>query len=416
MTTLRELCHLLGDQIHDRSRVKMVFRDMGMSLATLDLDGPPVDWWENALALAYAANRTEGLFGHLREALPAYVTQIRLPTEWERREQALVPIPPGSLYEPAWDVGRHEVTEQVLSRARGTKATIVVVTPDGHGRTWFLRRIRARLQATETPRQFLELTELVETPRQRDFFAAAVVSILRSAGRSPAEIAEAWNRKLPPAENLRHTLRVELNRTDQSTMLMVDVPNWIWSVPAAAPFFSLLRSLGNDTAPPWNRLQLLVGYSTTPSLWKRDLKASPLNVDPISLPDLSIADVLTLAQRHGLLWTGQDLDRVHELLGGHPRLVQQLLFHCYETRASVGAVLDRCHEYDGLFSTHLSTLKSHLQEHQLEETLRHVAETGKGPDKVDDFQALHAAGFLRWEATRKQHVLRYGLLRHLLRP
>jgi hypothetical protein len=97
--------------------------------------------------------------------------------------------------------------------------------------------------------------------------------------------------------------------------------------------FSMIRSWHERrqrarNESPWKRLQLAIAHATNPALWIKDLSQSPFNVGlGLVLEDFNGQQVADLNQKHGNPLAGpEEVQRLMELVGGHPYLVRIALY------------------------------------------------------------------------------------------
>nr|MDZ8169743.1 AAA-like domain-containing protein [Nostoc sp. CmiSLP01] len=93
-------------------------------------------------------------------------------------------------------------------------------------------------------------------------------------------------------------------------------------------FFGLLRALHKEAKRRdiWKKLQLVLVYSTEAYV-PVDINQSPFNVGlPVELLEFTHEQVKDLAQRHQLNWSNTEVEKLTELVGGHPFLVRLALY------------------------------------------------------------------------------------------
>jgi serine/threonine-protein kinase len=145
--------------------------------------------------------------------------------------------------------------------------------------------------------------------------------------------------------------------------LVLDHVDRLFETPATAEeILTLLRAwheMGKSQSP-WDELRLVLGYSTDIYL-PLHINHSPFNVGlPVVLGEWDGGIVHDLARRHGLSWSGAEVDRLMGLLGGHPHLIRLALYHIASGR-SLDSVLATAATDEGLFADHLRYLLWHVQ-------------------------------------------------------
>jgi len=99
----------------------------------------------------------------------------------------------------------------------------------------------------------------------------------------------------------------------------------------ADDFLGLLRAwyeeAGYGDSELWAKLRLVVVHSTEVYI-PLNVNQSPFNVGlPIELSEFSAEQVADLARRHGLNWQINMVERLMNIVGGHPYLVRVALYH-----------------------------------------------------------------------------------------
>lgn len=150
----------------------------------------------------------------------------------------------------------------------------------------------------------------------------------------------------------------------------------------------------------WNQFNLLIAHSTEPTLFIKDLNQSPFNVGTvIRLGDFDRDEVLWLNARHGSpIASGEDLERLLRLVGGHPYLVRQALYALAAGPMSVMDLVSVATDDNGPFGDHLRRHLWVLRDNShLRKALRQVI-SGRGCEDEDVFQRLRAAGLIEGES------------------
>ena len=123
----------------------------------------------------------------------------------------------------------------------------------------------------------------------------------------------------------------------------------------AKDFFALLRvwhELGKNE-PIWQNLRLIIVHSREIYI-PLNMYESPFNVGlPIELPELTSVQVQELVQRHGLAWSGEQIDNLMVMLGGHPFLVQVALYEIARNRMNLKDLLQIAPTEEGPYYNHL---------------------------------------------------------------
>lgn len=125
--------------------------------------------------------------------------------------------------------------------------------------------------------------------------------------------------------------------SDSPLVLGLDEVDRVFQYPKIADdFFGLLRAwyeeagYGDTDSELWAKLRLVVVHSTEVYI-PLNVNQSPFNVGlPIELSEFSPQQVAKLARRHGLNWEMNLVERLMEIVGGHPYLIRVALYHIAE--------------------------------------------------------------------------------------
>jgi len=153
---------------------------------------------------------------------------------------------------------------------------------------------------------------------------------------------------------------VFLNRLQQPILVAIDkVHRLIDYDELARNFFPLLRSWHEQARvdPNWQKLRLILTYSAELDLPLQPHQ-SPFNVGlSLSLPMLTPAQVLDLAQGYGLDAVGlvdpHALAPLQELVGGHPYLLQLAFYELRSGALSLEQLLQSAPTSDGIYHRYL---------------------------------------------------------------
>jgi hypothetical protein len=129
-------------------------------------------------------------------------------------------------------------------------------------------------------------------------------------------------------------------------------------------FCGLLRGWHerSKTKKQWEKLRLIVIHSQE-SYAKRDINQSPFNVGlPVELGEFTTDQVRDLAERHGLVWNEDELQRLMGLIGGHPYLVRTALYYIAAGDFGLAEFLKTAPTEAGVYSNFLRGLLKVLQD------------------------------------------------------
>ncbi|MGD1902536.1 MAG: AAA-like domain-containing protein [Geitlerinemataceae cyanobacterium] len=172
-----------------------------------------------------------------------------------------------------------------------------------------------------------------------------------------------------------------LENLDEPLVLALDNVDALFDrQPIVLEFFKLLRSW-YETArrePEWQKWRLILAHSTEPYEFLKISEShhSPFNVgEPIELPAFDRVQVSELVTQFGLA-ARVDLDRLYEMLDGHPELLQiGLKFLRLDGRRTLDDLQAESRKVEGKFSSHLNELERLLRKSGHLAAMRRVAKS-----------------------------------------
>lgn len=157
-----------------------------------------------------------------------------------------------------------------------------------------------------------------------------------------------------------------LPKIAQPLVLGLDDVDRLFSYPDLADeFFGLLRAWHEEAKNRdiWKQLRLVVAHSTEVYI-PLNVNQSPFNVGlPVELSAFTREQVQNLAQQYGLDWSTEEADRLIDLVGGHPYLIQLALYHIWHQDVTLDDVLHPATLTTGIYSDHLQRQLWNLQQH-----------------------------------------------------
>ena len=143
----------------------------------------------------------------------------------------------------------------------------------------------------------------------------------------------------------------------------------------AANFFGMLRSWwGNaqqTTDSDWQKLRLIVVYSTE-DLPKLNIYQSPFNVgEEVKLFGFDRSQIQALAQQYGLNLLSAQIEKLTELVGGHPYLLKVAFEHLNTfPQVSLDDLLVKAATHEGIYHNHLQEYLLNLDNRHLHNTIK----------------------------------------------
>ncbi|MBW4617972.1 MAG: AAA-like domain-containing protein [Cyanosarcina radialis HA8281-LM2] len=170
----------------------------------------------------------------------------------------------------------------------------------------------------------------------------------------------------------------------------------------ADDFLTLLRSWYEEAAygdignPLWQKLRLIIVHSTEVYI-PLDINKSPFNVGlAIELQPFTAEQVNQLAQRYALTLSDSELDRLMQLVAGHPYLIQRAFYYLVRQELTWEQLWQTATTDAGIYANHLHRHLRSLQEHpQLEAAYRLVLNSPT-PIELEQILAfkLHSMGLV----------------------
>ncbi|HBB33825.1 MAG TPA: hypothetical protein DDZ80_32130 [Cyanobacteria bacterium UBA8803] len=158
---------------------------------------------------------------------------------------------------------------------------------------------------------------------------------------------------------------------DSPLILALDEVDLVFEHPTIAIDFCRLLRGWNDIAKRgdrnsalWKQLRLVIVHSTD-VYSSLDINYSPLGGVGlvVKLPELSLDEVLNLAQRHGLNWTAPQVEQLMGMVGGHPYLIQLALERIQSGDITLQKLLQAAPTEAGIYSNHLRRHLGTLQQY-----------------------------------------------------
>lgn len=169
----------------------------------------------------------------------------------------------------------------------------------------------------------------------------------------------------------------------------------------AEDFFSLLRAMyeyakyGDRVSEIWKKLRVVMVYLSEDNI-PLDINQSPFNVGlNVELHEFIPDQVQDLVGRHqGLNWTTTQVQKLMNMVGGHPYLVGLAFYHIQHQDITLEQLLQTAPEEAGIYSDHLRRHLWNLKQHpELAAAFNHVV-TAPAPVELDSELAfrLHSMG------------------------
>ena len=186
-----------------------------------------------------------------------------------------------------------------------------------------------------------------------------------------------------------------LTEIDSPLVLALDEVDVVFNYPKiATDFFGMLRTwyqkarYADKSSKIWQKLRLVIVHSTEVYI-PLNINQSPFNVGlSIELPEFTPLQVQDLAKQHQLDWGTEEVERLMNLIGGNPYLVQVALHHISFQDITLGQLLETITAEDGIYRDYLRRQLWNLQQYpELVTALTQVV-MSPTPVKLDPIQAF----------------------------
>jgi DNA-binding winged helix-turn-helix (wHTH) protein len=209
-----------------------------------------------------------------------------------------------------------------------------------------------------------------------------------------------WNPKIGSNINFeRYIKREALKKTAGPLVWGLDEVDRLFTFDFASEVFGLFRSWHNlrsfEPMGPWQNLTLAISYATEAHLFIKDINQSPFNVGTrLQLDDFTLEQVDELNRRYGSpLRDRAELERLYNLVGGHPYLVRKSLFELAQGMefAFLESEADRD---DGPLGDHLRRILGKLEKDPAICGVMRGVLDGEACPNLESFYRLRSAGLI----------------------
>lgn len=274
-----------------------------------------------------------------------------------------------------WYVERQPIENDCYQTILKRTALIRIKAPKKMGKSSLISRIieKCRQQGYQTVSidfQLVERNFLTDLDSFLQWFCASITDALELDD----QIAQYWKGlRGCKTSCTNYFQRYLLAKIDTPLVLALDEVDRIFQYPEIAiDFFGLLRTWHENgkNEPKWQNLRLVIAHSKEVYI-TLNINQSPFNVGlPIELPELTKEQVIDLVQKHSLVFSSEEIDRLMTMLGGHPYLVRVALYRLAKQEISLEHLLEIAPTEEGCFYDHL---RQHLGKLEQDEVLLEAA-------------------------------------------
>jgi DNA-binding SARP family transcriptional activator len=200
-------------------------------------------------------------------------------------------------------------------------------------------------------------------------FYRAQAQSLSTQLRLKIDLADAFRDESAPSNDFEWFMRDHIFTAveiDTPILWAIDDADRLFSCPFRDDVFALFRSWHNerafDAAGPWHQFTMVLAYATEAHLAIRNLHQSPFNVGTrVALGDFTPTQLCTLNARYSNPLDDSEVDRLYDLVGGHPYLVRRALHEVAIRHTRLDDIVARAVLDGGIFADHLNRLLETLR-------------------------------------------------------
>lgn len=277
-------------------------------------------------------------------------------------------------------VERSPIEERCYEHIKQPGALIRIKAPREMGKTSLLARIidKSQSQGDSTLTLDIQLASqqiFVNLDKFLRWFCASISLSLNI----PNKIDDYWDLASIVGSSMACKAYFEeylLPTIDKPFTLGLDKVDKIFEYPEIyRDFFGLLRALHEEgkRREIWKKLKLIIVHSTEVYV-PLDINQSPFNVGlSIELPEFNSKQILDLAQRYQLNWQNTEVDKLMNLVSGHPFLVRLAIYHIAKENTSLNQILENATSSKSIYSEHLRRQSFILtQQPELAEAMKNI--------------------------------------------
>lgn len=209
-----------------------------------------------------------------------------------------------------------------------------------------------------------------------------------------------------------------LSQINTPIVLGLDEVNQLFqNLEIAIEFFALLRAWHEQgkNNPIWQKLRLVIVHSKEVYI-PLNINQSPFNVGlGIELSEFNSEQVKDLIQRHGLNFSDEQIEKLMEMLGGHPYLLRLALYEIAGEKMTLEKFLHLAPTNEGPFYNHLYQHLLNLQKDEKLETAINKVVNSQNPVEIGTIEGfkLRSMGLIKFR--RNAVVPLCGLYREYFR-
>jgi len=301
-----------------------------------------------------------------------------------------------------------EADSDVFSELQKPRAVVTVHGPRQSGKTSLMMGMYVALRHADVSLRtaFIDCQALEDSSlKSRNAIWFAIATQISKQLKTTAFSAADWDFAGGYVGNASAFLDKFVFADDQRPLLIcLDEVDRLFSARLGSKFFSSVRAFYNSGAhdPTWANVRWLLGTSSEPRFFIKDLNQSPFNIGfGAELSTFNLAEIKSFAGRHGLSLDQNTLREVWEFVGGRPYLVHLMFYNLVRKPLARSDLFSTAFNSRGIFRDHLHSYLVHFQrEKPLASAMKSII-SGKGCKNEASIERLEAAGLVRRDETRK---------------
>ncbi len=286
----------------------------------------------------------------------------------------------------AFYIERPPIEAQAYEEIVKPGSLIRIKAPKQMGKTSLMARLlnHAQNQGYRTVVVNFELTDnevFAELNRFLRRFCAMVADDLQL----PIQLNQYWDEELGSKNNCtNYFARYLLPKLGKPLVLGLDAVDRIFQHEKIADdFFGLLRAWHEKSKQIeiWKNLRLVISHGTEVYI-PLDIHQSPFNVGlDAKLPELNSEQVQELARKHGFQLTTSEIEKLMEMVGGHPHLLRVAFYKMVREKMSLKQILEEAPKDTGIYADYLRLHLWNLEKYpELAQAFRIVLESKQPPE------------------------------------
>ncbi|NER24108.1 MAG: molecular chaperone Tir [Symploca sp. SIO1C2] len=235
-------------------------------------------------------------------------------------------------------VERSDIESSCYQEILKPGSLIRIKAPNFMGKTSLMAWIRDRAAEHNYRTAYLNLNSAGKTDfTNPDYFLRWFCLKVSHSMELPNRVTEYWDEEMftSKVNSTDYFQEYLLVQDDTPLVLCLDEVERVFPYPEVATEFLGLLRYWHELArinPIWERLRLVMAYAREVYI-TLNINKSPFNVGlPIELPEFTPQQVQELAQRHGLDLNLEQVQRLIEMVGRRPYLVEQAIVKNVELR------------------------------------------------------------------------------------